>query len=472
MDKQFSKMGLPRLTARHINAWAAKTNTTKIRAPGPRGNFLLGCLTQFRREAIEMLTQAARHHGDVVRFRLGPMVVHLVNRPEHVEDVLLHRAANYNKQTRSVAKIRATCGNSLLSSDGEMWLRHRRLIQPVFRQQHLEQFVPVIAETTNSMLKKWDASARSGAEIDIVSEMMHLTLKIAARILFGADIHCEAEIVERSLAVILQDTWRRLEAMFDMSVLSPALHRPIFRRALRDIDAIVYRIIDSRRQAGSPSNNLLSRLLDAHDSESEMRFSDQELRDAVVTLLLAGHETTANALASTFYLLSQSPDIEEQVCREAIGCAPTTMRSSDLVDTSRVFAEAIRLYPSVWIIERRAVADDEIGGYHIPIGSTVVISPYVLHRHPEFWTDPDRFDPERFLPEQSAARPNHAYIPFGIGPHQCIGQHMASLVARQILGIVYRQFRPRLVPGQTIKLQPGITLRHAKGLRMTLEIQR
>lgn len=455
-----------------MNTRPAKTHSKKIRAPGPRENFLLGSLMPFRRDAITMLTQSARDHGDIVRFRLGPMVVHLVNRPEYVEHVLLHRAANYDKQTRSVSKIRATCGNSLLSSDGEMWLRHRRLIQPVFRQQHLEQFVPVITETTTSMLETWDVSARSGAQIDIVSEMMHLTLKIAARILFGTDMHCEAEVVERSLTVVLQDTWRRLESLFDMSAISPALHRPSFRRALQEIDAIVYRIINSRRQAGAPSGNLLSRLLDAHDSGSKMRFSDQELRDAVVTLLLAGHETTANALASTFYLLSQSPKVEEHVCREVNGFNPATVSASDLTNTGRVFAESIRLYPSVWILERRVIADDEIGGYHIPAGSTVVVSPWVLHRHPEFWPDAEQFDPERFSPEQSALRPSHAWIPFGIGPHQCIGQHMASLVAKQILGMVYRQFRLRLVPGQPIKLQPGITLRHAKGLRMTLEIQR
>jgi cytochrome P450 len=398
------------------------------------------------------------------------VLVHLVNHPAQVEEVLMQRAGNYNKQTRSVSMIRATCGNSLLSSDGDRWLRHRRLIHPVFRQQNLEQFVPVITETTRSMLQQWDDQARAGSEIDIVSEMMHLTLQIAARILFGADVQNDADVIERSLAVILQDTWRRLESLFDLSVISPTFHRPQFRRALRDIDAIVYRIINSRRRSNSSADDLLSRLLAVQDPENEQGFSDQELRDAVVTLLLAGHETTANALAWTCYLISQSPDVEEQLCREAAGVDPAMTSAEHLPYTGMVFSEVIRLYPPIWIVERRAVADDELGGYHIPAGSTVVISPYVLHRHPDFWPDPEQFDPERFAPQQCAMRPTHSYIPFGMGPHQCIGQHMASLVARLVSGMVYRQFRPRLVPDQTIRPQPGITLRHAEGLRMTLQI--
>lgn len=448
-----------------MNAIAART-----KAPGPRGDFLLGCLKHFQRDAIGLLSRSAREFGDVVRFRMGPVVTHLINHPLHVEHVLLHRAENYDKQTRSVSKLRATCGNSLLTSDGETWRRHRRLIQPAFRQQHLNRFVPVITTSTNAMLKNWRELARCGTEIDVVSEMMRLTFKIAARILFGADMEREAEVVERSLAVILRDTWRRLETLFDTSVVSPAFHRPQFRRALQEIDAVVYRIIENRRQSGSPSHDLLSLLLEAHEAESETRFSDRDLRDAVVALLLAGHETTANALGWTFYLASQSPDVEELLCREANGFDPATMNSADLLYTGMVFSETIRLYPSVWIIERRAVADDEIGGYHIPAGSTVMISPYLLHRHPDFWLNPEDFDPERFTPEQCVMRPRHAYIPFGAGPHQCIGQNMASLVARLVLGMVYRQFRLRLVPGQTIKPQPQITLRHAEGLRMTLHV--
>ncbi|MBT6156637.1 MAG: cytochrome P450 [Planctomycetaceae bacterium] len=458
-------MELPRLTAPEMNAQA-----TRVKAPGPRGDFLLGCLSHFQRDAIGLLSRSAQEYGDVVRFRMGPVVAHLVNHPQHVEHVLLHGAENYDKQTRSVSKIRATCGDSLLTSDGEMWRRHRQLIQPAFRQETLERFVPVITETTNAMLKNWQNVARGRAEINIVSEMMQLTLKIAAQILFGADIQDEAEVIERSLAIILRDTWRRLETLFDTSVVSPAFHRRRFRRALQEIDSVVYRIIENRRQSGSSSDDLLSMLLDAHEADSATRLSDRELRDAVITLLLAGHETTANALAWTFYLVSQSPDVEELLRRDALGFESDQTSSADLHYTGMVFSEAIRLYPSVWIIERRAVADDEIGGYHIPAGSTVLVSPYLLHRHPEFWGNPDEFDPERFTPDQCVMRPRNAYIPFGVGPHQCIGKNMASLVAKHVLGMVYRQFRPRLVPGQTIKAEPQITLRHAGGLRMTLHV--
>jgi cytochrome P450 len=199
--------------------------------------------------------------------------------------------------------------------------------------------------------------------------------------------------------------------------------------------------------------------------------SDRELRDAAVTLLLAGHETTANALAWTFYLLSQSPDVDQRLHQATDDFDSTAIPASEPSYAERVFYEAIRLYPSVWIIERRAVADDEIGGYAIPAGSTVMLSPYVLHRHPEFWPEPDRFIPKRFTPDACSDRPRHAYIPFGAGPHQCVGQNMALLVARIVITLVNRQFHLQLVPEQTITPQPGITLRHTNGLRMTLHLR-
>jgi cytochrome P450 len=286
-------------------------------------------------------------------------------------------------------------------------------------------------------------------------------------VLFESDIRDQTEVIEQALAVILEDTWRRLETPLDLSVISPLFHRQGFRSALREIDHVVYRIIQQRRQSGVARDDLLSRLLRAHQADEGTRFTDQELRDAVVTLLLAGHETTANALASAFYLISQSPHSEDRLVREARQ-EPFDNGRGELPEARMAFSEAIRIYPSIWIIERRAVADDQIAEFSIPKGSTVILSPYLLHRHPEFWQDPEKFDPDRFAPDRISDRPRHAYIPFGLGPHRCIGEHMATLVATRILSRVYRDYRLRLVAGQAANPVPGITLRHDGELRMTL----
>jgi enediyne biosynthesis protein E7 len=442
------------------------------RAPGPRGHLLLGSLLEFRRDTIGLLQQCAQTYGDVVRFRIGPMTVHLVNHPAHIEHVLVRHSKNYDKQTRSVARIRATCGRSLLSADGPDWQRHRRLIQPAFRPAQLQRYSSVIGDQIDTSLQHWRNVARSGGEIEIVSAMMQLTLRIAARILFGADIAADADVIERALKLIMHDTWRRIEGAIDMAAVSPVFQRPQVRRAVRDIERVVYRITADRRRQPSRSEDLLSMLLAAHEAEGEQRLNDAELRDAVITLLLAGHETTANALAWAVLLVAQHPEVEQRLVGH-VQQAGTSMTGPGGHGYSKmVFEEAIRLYPSVWILERRAIAEDSIGGFAIPAGSTVMISPYLLHRHPQFWDCPDVFRPERFAVDVAPVPDRHAYIPFGLGQHRCIGQTMSLLVAQQVLEHLYREFQFRLVPGQTFQARPGITLQHAGRIRMTLQARK
>lgn len=437
-------------------------------APGPRGTMLLGSLQAFQDDSLGFMARSVRAHGDIVRFRLGPVVVHLVNRPEYVEHVLAHAARRYDKQTRSVSKIRATCGESLLSSDGESWLRHRRLIQPFFQKQYLRSFAPTIDAAIEEMLGRWAVSARRGQELNMVSEMMAVTMTIAARILFASDIRSDTHVIERALDAILDDTWRRLESPLDLSVLSPRLHRPAFKRAVAEIDRVVYRLIAERRRSAATADDLLSSLLRSLDTQEGAGLTDRELRDAAVTLLLAGHETTANALAWSFYLIAQAPSVENRLRAEARNAAAAET-SPERPEAWRVFCEAIRLYPSIWIMERRVVQDDQIAGFVIPRRSTVVICPYLLHRHPEYWSNPEAFDPSRFAPQHTTDRPGSAYIPFGLGPHRCIGEPLASLVATRVLSAVYREFGPRLVAEQDAVTLPGITLRHRHPLRMTVE---
>lgn len=434
-------MGLPPVTAR---------------APGPKGGLIWGSLAGFRGDPLGFLQMAARDHGDVARLRFGPITAHLINHPDLVEQVLSRDAAQYDKKTRSADRIAATCGKSLLSADRNAWRRHRRLIQPVFQPRHLGGIEAVVDGAIAPMIARWREVARAGGTIDVVADMAHLAIGISAKVLFDSDV--DAARIEAALAVLLDDTWRRLEAPLDLSMISDAFHRPAFKAARADIDRIVFDIIAARQHSGdapgnAPSNapgDLLQLLLHAHEAEGEARLSDTELRDAAVTLLLAGHETTANALAWALHLMGEHPD-----------------QGPRIVGADHFFAETIRLYPSIWIVERRAITAREIAGYAIAKGSSVLISPYLLHRHPQFWQAPDAFCPARFVGEH--ARPRHAYIPFGLGPHRCVGLYMARAIATRVIRVIADNFALSPVKGDAPQVFPGITLRHKTHFRMRAE---
>lgn len=420
------------------------------RAPGPTGSILWGTLRDFTDDPTNFLLQSAREHGDIVRFRFGPVVAHLVNHPDYIEHVLLRGSGTYDKKTRSVQQIRPTCGDSLLSDNEEAWLRHRRLIQPVFNARYIETIDTKIDAVMEPALERWHQISVNGDTIDIVSEMMQMVIGIAAKTMFNSNV--DTDRIEASLAIILDDTWRRLQAPLDPSMLSNRFHRSAFKAAVAEIDEIMFTLIAARREDTSNGNDVLSHLLDAHKAEDETRLSDTELRDAAITLLLAGHETTANALAWTFYLVAKAPD-----------------KNYEAYSPAQLFAETIRLYPSIWISERRAMTHDQIGSYDIPKGSIVLISPYVLHRHPDYWPDPECFDPTRFEDDQIAKRPKNVYLPFGLGHHRCVGIHMANKIATRVIANIFAKFRLRLATPQEAGMNPGITLRHATNLRFFLD---
>ena len=397
-------------------------------APGPRGDRLVGNLRAFRRDVLGLMLESSREYGDVVRFHLGPFVVHLLNHPDHVEHVLQSHARNYDKATRSSAKIRAISGDSLLTSNGELWRRQRRLMQPSFHRQRIAGLAGQMIDFTAAMLQRWQAKIATGEPLEIASEMMRLTYTIVGKTLLGADVSEDSSAVERAMETILTHTFRRWGNLIDLPEFVPTPENLRFRRALQTVDEIVYRIIAEHRSGKGANTDLLGMLLDVRDEETGQGLSDTELRNETITFLLAGHETTANALAWTFYLLSQHPDIERQLRAEVSAVlgerAPTVENLPQLRYTTMVIQEAMRLYPPIWAIERRAIADDTIGGFHIPAGSSVVISPYTLHRNENFWPQAERFDPARF-----ATRPR-AYIPFGSGPRFCIGNEFAMMETR------------------------------------------
>ena len=434
-------------------------------APGPRGDLLMGKLRAFQRDVLGLMLESSREYGDVVRFRLGPFVVHLLNHPDHVEHVLQSGARNYDKATRSSTKIRAICGDSLLTSNGEIWKRQRRLLQPSFHRREITGMAAEMTDFTAAMLQRWQANLANGETLDIAAEMMRLTYSIVGKTLMGADVSGDSAAIEEAMATMLTHTFRRWGKPIDLPAFLPTPSNLRFRRALQVVDQIVYRIIAEHR-ADHGKSNLLSILLQTRDEQTGAELSDGELRNETITFLLAGHETTANALSWTFYLLSQNPGVERQLRAELSGVlggrAPTVEDLQHLAFTTMVIQEAMRLYPPIWAIERRAIAHDVIGGFPIPTGSSVVISPYVLHRNEKFWPDAERFDPSRF-----SARPR-AYLPFGSGPRFCIGNEFAMMEARLIVPMVVQACHLELAAGQVVEAEPGITLRPKNGLRMNV----
>src|SRR6185369_13430473 len=378
---------------------------------------------------------------------------------------------NFDKQTRSAAFIKSVTGESLLTANGEFWQRQRRLLQPAFHQQNIAQFAGQMTSATEVMLAQWRQRAARAETVDISSEMMRLTYTIVGRTLFSAEVGADAESIERAMQIILPHTFGRLGQVLNWPDWVPTPQNRRFCGALRDIDRVVYRIIEQHRNAqstGKPARDLLAILLGISDPDTGSGFSDQQLRNETITFLLAGHETTANALTWTFYLLSQHSEAEERLREEVSktlnGRAPTLADLPRLSFTKMVIKEAMRLYPPIWIIERRVIADDAIGGFDLPAGTAAVISPFALHRHPDFWEAPEKFDPARF----AAATPA-AYIPFGTGPRFCIGNEFAMLEAQLIMAMVIQSFHLKVAPGHVMTPLPGITLRARNGLPVTLQ---
>ena len=451
----------------------ASTAATTGTPPSAPGNPLLGNLLQARRDPLKFFLGSAGRHGDVVRYRVLTEVGYLVSHPEGVEHVLQKNHRNYDKGTEDYDVLRWLLGQGLLTSDGDFWRRQRRLMQPAFHRRLVATFGERMVGETATMLERWRPHAESGQPVDVAAEMMRLTLDIVGHALFGLDLSREATSFGRAFTEANRYLSDRLYFPFPPpSVPTPRNRR--FKAALRTLDAVAEGVIRERRRAadGEDRGDLLSMLLSARDEETGEGMDDRQLRDEVMTLLLAGHETTANALSWTWYLLGEHPEAEERLRAELSGVLgvrlPTVEDVPNLRYTRMVIEESMRLYPPVWAIGRNTIAEDEILGYRIPANVEVTLSAYVTHRHPAFWEDPEVFDPERFSPGRSEGRPRFAYFPFAGGPRLCIGRDFALLEAQLILATVAQRYRPRLVPGHPVESEPLITLRPRRGLPMTL----
>ena len=411
------------------------------------------------RNPLRFFMWLTRTYGDIVQYRSSLEPAYLINHPDYIRHVLQSNGQNYNKDTfLNKYMLESLTGQGLLTSENPLWREQRRLIQPAFHRHSLPRFAVLMQEATTRTLARLEAAADTAEPIDIGNEMMRLTLDIVTQALFGYDISDKADAIG--------------EAMDTMTTIGKPRHRKV-REAIELMDHIVFAIIDDRRQQPERArDDLLAMLIDArYDDGSAM--PDRQIRDEIMSLLVAGHETTANTLSWTWYLLDQYPAVVEQLEAEIdtvlAGGVPNVEDFPRLVYTDRIIQEAMRLYPSAWSISRRALGDDEIGGYFIPAGAIVAMSPYTMHRHPAFWDEPERFDPDRFTPERVAARPRFAYFPFGGGARQCIGNHFALMESMIIIPSIAGRYRLRRVSAEPVEEHALVTLRPRNGIPVMVE---
>lgn len=441
-----------------------------ILPPSVKPNWIGGHFRKFRSNPTGFLTELSRL-GDVTFFRMGNQPAYFINHPDLIRDVLVTNHAKFHKG-RALKRAKGLLGEGLLTSEGELHLRQRRMIQPAFHRQRIMAYANSMIDYGEKMADTW----QDGAQLDISREMMRLTLQIVAKTLFDANVDDEADEVG--------DTMTTLVSLFDYLMLPfseileklPLPHSRRFRHAKETLDQIIYRFINERRASGEDKGDLLSMLLQAQDEESGAQMSDQQIRDECLTLFLAGHETTANALTWTFYLLSQNREAEAKFHEELDRLYPNgeTPKPEDcarLRYTEAVLTEAMRLYTPAWGVGRLAIADHELNGYAIPKGAIVLVSMYVMHHDARFWEDAESFKPERWLYENAVKEANQKFIyfPFGGGVRRCIGEQFAWMEGTLLLATLGRKWKLQLAENQKIEMQAVITLRPKYGMKMLIE---
>ena len=440
--------------------------------PGPKGHLLLGSLPDIQRDRLNFVVELVQRYGPVVKFRVGPASFIQVNSPDGVQHILQTNNHNYDKKAMAFDPVRDLLGTGLLLSDGDFWLKQRRLMQPVFHRQKIQAFVDMMGEETAAMLDRWEQVAAAGKPLNLQQEMMRLTLSVITRALFHERIGDESGSIGKSLTILLEDSIFRFDHPFYPPRRFPTPRNRRYTQAKAELYAVIDGIVEHRRSDGGEHGDLLDLLMLAQDEESGERMSNEQLRYELVTLFIAGHETTALLLSWAFYLLAQHPEVLARLQAEAAqvlnGRAPTAADLANLKYTRMVLDETMRLYPPAWITNRRAIEADEIEGYTIPAGAEVSISPYATHHDPALWPEPFQFDPERFTPERSAGRHRYAYFPFGGGPRQCIGNNFALMEGQLILAAISQRYRLELAPGKTVEPEALITLRPKDGPWMTV----
>lgn len=439
-----------------------------LRPPGPKPHFLVGNMPLASRDPLAVFSKWAAKFGDIFYYRAAWIHVYFLNHPDLIEAVLVRNYQNFLKD-HVIRKSRWFFGDGLLTNEGESWLRQRRLSQPAFHRERIASYARIMTGYTTQTLDRWESDGViEGAPFDIHQEMMQLTLRIVVRALFNVEADQTGTISTAMNILMRNSTGVRL-------LLPPvARHLPTpamieFRRSVRQLDETVYGIIAARRRDENDSGDLLSMLMQARDEDGS-RMNDKQLRDEVMTFLLAGHETTALTLSWTWHLLAQHPEAEDQLHAELDrvlgGRVAEFSDLPKLAYAERVIKESMRLYPPAWSLARTVISEFELRGYKIPAGANVVMSQWIMHRNPRYFADPEKFDPDRWLPDRMQRLPRFAYFPFGGGPRQCIGNSFAMMEATLLLATIAQRFRFRAVPDEPVTPIPSFTLRPKNGIHM------
>jgi len=441
----------------------------------PNGPNLLGAFQRIRRlrdDPLGTFAADARQYGDVVSYRFGPTLppLTLVSRPDLVQQVLQRNHRNY-RRSPFYKLLEPLLGKGLVTNDGPSWLRQRRLMQPAFHREHLRGLADAMVEQVEGQLARWRRLPEEHP-IDLFEEMTGLTLAIAAQTLFHADVERHAPVVRRALPIALREFDLRTSELVHVPDWIPTPRNRRLHRVVRELDAVVLEIIADRRRTPDAHHDLLGMLMDAQDEDSGERMDDKQLRDEVMTLLLAGHETTSNLLCWTWLLLTEHPDALTRLRAEVdavLGDRPPVWDDlTQLTFTRQVLDESMRLYPPVWLVDRVAIGPDQLDDTPILPGGIVMVNIWLTHRRPDVWPEPERFDPDRFAAGADPERHRFAHIPFGAGPHHCIGNHFALIEATFALALLAREFSFSFVDRAAIRPQASVTLRPRDRMPMRL----
>lgn len=439
--------------------------------PGPPFFTLVENTFHLLHDRRGFLMEAREKYGDVVRIPTLFGAFYLVFHPRDVRRILQENYRNYNRETLEFRLVSLVVGKTLLTTDGPSWLAQRRLMQPAFHRKQIASFGQLMSMIAQGRLQDWERRGfiESGQPFDVSEEMNDLTLETVAKAFFSTEVSTDILRVSQTFTAVQRLALEALTLPFLLFLPTPQRHR--FRKACDELNKVVDTIIQKRRQQSAQYGDLLEMILQARD-ETGQGMNDQQARQEVLTMLLAGYETTANGLTWTIFLLTQHPQVQDQIraelCQVLQGRTPIMEDLPQLPALRRAFDESLRLYPPAWMFSRRAVQADQLGGYTLPKHASVIVCPYVSHRHPAIWEHPDTFDPERFLPERSKDRIQGAYFPFGSGPHICIGNQFALMEAQLFLAMMLSRYTPRLVPGTEVTPEALFALHPHGGLPITL----
>jgi cytochrome P450 len=459
--------GVARTPGDHMRGTLGRTvGVGRNKPPGPKGHFLLGVLPEIRRDELDFLDRLVREYGDVVYLRVVNHPVYLISHPRDIEDVLLVNHSNFVKSV-FLRESRTLFGEGLLTSDGQAWVRQRRVLQPAFYPDRITRYSQIMVEHGERVLEHW----QDGEVRDLHQDMARLTMEIIAGVLFGRELGSRTREAGEALHIFFDQFDNRLGLYFIPEWL-PTPGNVRYRRAMKRLGEILDELIRQKRTTGHDSCDILSFLLGVRDDDGQT-LGEREVRDEMMTLFFTGHETTALALSWTWYLLAQHPEVQEQLCTEvkrAVGPrGPTYQDLTHLSYVDWVVKESLRLYPPAYGVLRQAVKACEVGGYPIPAGATLAMFQWVVHRDPRFYDRPTEFIPERWADNLVRRLPRCAYFPFGVGPRVCIGNTFAATELILLVALVALRFRVELAPGQPVSLNPSLTLRPRPGVTVVLK---